>query len=341
MIVLLESRRIGENGRQFNRNAQMVDDVFWILTNSGVLVFSLSFLSRVCIGSIHTARLSHAWRYIFLLSLSCLFTIMNSPNAFAQAPEKKLAAAESEAAKNAADEASKMEDADKSGEKELHWFILPALVNVYPKLDSEDLIRQYYNPAMRFVAPDFKNVRTIGSLRDEHILWTPDFGIGRVVSKHWALYIHLGYSGGRVRTKERHPSIIAIPFQTDFQIYRSAAYLGLCADYFPLGMPIQTEYHGLLERLRNAKPTIGLRLTETYAGYQAKVKAKFGDMPNFLNLELNDDWWVPTFNANIGADIPLDEKSTLSLNFGYNIAFKRGYDFDGPEFTVGWKRFFK
>lgn len=221
------------------------------------------------------------------------------------------------------------------------WFILPAMINVHPKLESEELIEELFNPAMRLLAPGFRDVRTIASLRDEYILWTPDLGIGRVMSRYWAAYIHFGYSAGKVRTKSQDTSMLFVPLHTDFEIYRSAAYIGLCADIFPWGMPERREYHGLWDRLRNTRPSVGLRVTETYASYRAKAKAGFTDFTRFLNLELSDRWWVTTFNANLGADIPLSRRDALALNAGYNVACTQGFDFDGAAFTVGWKHYFK
>jgi hypothetical protein len=225
--------------------------------------------------------------------------------------------------------------------RELRWFILPAMINVYPAMESEELIEQYYNPIMRMLAHDLRDVRTIGTLRDAHLLWTPDFSVGKVLSRRWTAYLHFGYSAGRVRTKEHIISNFLLSLRTDFEIYRSAAYIGLCADYFPWGMPSQKKYEGLWERLRATRPYLGLRFTETYAGYQVKAKGSFIDGVHFMNIELHENWWVPTVNANVGADIPITRHSAISVNAGYNTSFKRGIDFDGPEFTVGWRHFFK
>jgi hypothetical protein len=225
--------------------------------------------------------------------------------------------------------------------KELSWFILPAMINVYPKMGSEEFISGLYDPAMRLIAPGFRNVRTIGSLRDEYLLWTPDFSIGKVLSPHIAAYIHFGYSAGKVRSERTNTSIFLLPLYTDFEIYRSAAYVGLCADIFPWGMPEQKKYDDLWECLGAARPSLGLRFTETYAGYKAKIKNGFFKSAHFLDIHLSDSWWVPTSNINVGVDIPLNNRSALTMNVGYNIAFSRGVDFSGMEFTVGWKHFFK
>ncbi len=267
----------------------------------------------------------------FLLYIACGLAALHSPTAKSQDTGKRLSLSGVEAS------ALNAEPAPDPGSP---WFILPSLINVYPKLESEELIEEYYNPAMRLIAPGFSDVRTIRSLRDEYVLWTPDFAIGRVLSPRWAIYLHFGYSGGKVRTKADDTSIFLLPLHTDFEIYRSAAYLGLCADVFPWGMPARKEYNGFWDRLRNTRPSVGLRLTENYAGFKAKVKAGFDGL-QFLDLELDDTWWVTSFNANIGADIPMDKRNALVLNAGYNFAFSRGFDFDAAAFTVGWKHYFK
>ena len=84
-----------------------------------------------------------------------------------------------------------------------------------------------------------------------------------------------------------------------------------------------------------------LRVTETYAGYKVKIKNGFMEYGRFLNLEVSDNLWITSFNANIGADIPLDKYNMLSINAGYNFASPRSFDFDGASFSIGWKRFFK
>ncbi|MFA7693106.1 MAG: hypothetical protein WCX86_09435 [Candidatus Hydrogenedentales bacterium] len=223
---------------------------------------------------------------------------------------------------------------------EPNWFILPAVINVYPKLESERLIRKYFNPGMRLLAPGFDNVRTVSSLRDDHLLWVPDFAVGRVLSPNWALYLHFGYSGGTVRTKANDRSLLLLPLRTDFEIFRSSAYLGLCIDGFPWGIPEPRRYKGIRDHLRHTKPFFGFRLTQNYAGYKVKAKAQLSPLPKFLNFQQRENWWVTTLNLNIGADIPINERNVFVLNGGYNFSFHRAYDFNGVAITAGWKHYF-
>lgn len=227
-----------------------------------------------------------------------------------------------------------------AGESQQRWFLLLALVNTYPKLESERLVRKYFNPAMRLAAPGFDNVRTTSSVRNEGKIWAPHIGIGYVVSPKLALFVQAGYAAGKVRTKADDPSLLLLPFHTDFEIERGAAYLGLGADYYPFNQPERRAYHGLQERLSNARPVIGLRFTETYATYHAKVKAGFKPFGHILDHKLSDSWLIPSCNVNAGIDIPLGPADVFVLNAGYNFACYRKFDFDAAVFTVGLRRFF-
>ena len=274
-------------------------------------------------------------RFSWALSLACGGAALYSLPVQAQEPEIPLTITEMDTVEINAMGVS-------APEEKSPWFIVLSLINVYPKLESEELIRRLYNPAMRLLAPGFQDVRTPGDYRDEHLLWTPEIGIGRILSPRWSAKIYLGYSAGTIRTKAKNPSILfGIPLKTDFEIYRSAAYLGLGANFFPWGMPERKKYSGWLERLRNSKANLGLTLTHTYAGYKVKATAAFAEGPNFLNFEQEDNWWVTSFNANIAADIPFNKRNALSLNAGYSFAFQKGYDFDAAAFTIGWKRYFR
>ena len=97
----------------------------------------------------------------------------------------------------------------------------------------------------------------------------------------------------------------------------------------------------LSERLRDIKPSLGTRVTWTYASYDAKVKAQLGPWRRFLTLDLHDGWFLTSINFNIGADIPLTDRSLLHLNGGYNFFDHRKYDFEGTAYTVAYKWFFR
>ncbi|MFO7975041.1 MAG: hypothetical protein R6V12_10455 [Candidatus Hydrogenedentota bacterium] len=220
------------------------------------------------------------------------------------------------------------------------WFFLFALVNTYPKLDSEKPIDRFFNPAMRFLAPSFDDVYTISDLRDDHLIWPPHIGIGRVLSRRWSLFFQCGYASGKVRTKATDPSILLFPLHTDFEIQRGAAYAGVGLDFFPLGQVEQKKYTTWRERFLGTKPVIGFRYTGTYALYDAKVKVGFVPFGNILSLKLDDAWWVSSVNANIGLDMPITRRTHLTCNAGYNFFFNRAYDFEGSAYTLGIKRYF-
>ncbi len=224
---------------------------------------------------------------------------------------------------------------------ERKWFLMLAVVNVYPKLESEELIDNLLEPALRFLAPGHDGVQTVGDLRDDHLLWTPYIGIGRILSDRWAAFFQVGYSGGTLRTVDNDRSLAIVPLHSDFELFRSAAYIGVGVDYFPFGMPPQQKYDGFKERFKASRPSFGLRYSWTYATYEMKFKVGFDPLPNFLGIKLEDSWFLPSVNVNVGYDFPLNETSQLSFNAGYAHFWDQEADFEGPVYTIGWKHFFR
>ncbi len=220
------------------------------------------------------------------------------------------------------------------------WFLLVGFSNAHPRIESEQLIDRYFNSTMSFLAPSYDDVLTVGDLRDRGILWVPYIGIGRVMSKRWAIFAQAGYAAGKVRTKADDPSILVLPLHTDFEIQRGATYGGVGADFFPFGMPELKEYHGFRERLRGAKLNLGSRLTWTHATYEAKVKVGFKPFDNLVDYKESDNWLLPSVSPNIGVDVPLGRRSQISFNASYNRFFDERDDFEGPSYTIIWKRQF-
>lgn len=220
------------------------------------------------------------------------------------------------------------------------WFFLLGFSNAHPRIESEQLIDRYFNSTMGFLSPTYDDVMTVGDLRDSGLLWVPYIGVGRVMSPKWAVFAQAGYAAGKVRTKADDPSILILPLHTDFEIKRGALYGGIGADYFPFGMPELREYDGFMDRLRGTKLNVGPRITWTNATYKAKVKVGFKPFDNLVDYTESDEWLLPSVSANIGADVPISKRSQLSFNASYNRFFDERDDFEGPSFTVIWKRFF-
>ena len=230
---------------------------------------------------------------------------------------------------------------DHAKTRKLRWFLFTDLVNANPKLKSEELIEDYFDPAMRLLAPTFDDVTTVGTLRDEHLLWVPQLGVGRLLGSHWRLYLQAGYTAGKVRTKADDTSIFLFPLHTDFEIQRGAASTTLGLDFFPWGHASLDTYDGLRQRLKAARPKIGSSATFTHATFDAKIKAGFAPFPHLLDLHLSDSWYLPSINVNVGAEIPMTPKNSLGFNAGYNFFFDREDDFEGPAFTLTWSHYFK
>jgi len=223
----------------------------------------------------------------------------------------------------------------------LRWYVFFAAVNVYPKLESERLLDKFFNRPMRVLAPTFDDAKTFGDMRDDCLLWPPHFGIGRTLSDRWGVFFQAGYSAGKVRTEADDPSLLLLPLHTDVEIRRGAFYAGVGADFFPKGMVELGEYHGVVERIRAAKPYLGTRLTWTYATYDAKVKAGLKPFGNLLDVELSDGWLLPSVNTDLGVEIPYNKRNLISINYGYNFFAERQFDFDGPSLSIAWKHFLR
>ena len=221
------------------------------------------------------------------------------------------------------------------------WYIMLGGANAHPKLKSEDLIREYFDPIMNHLAPGHGDVLTVGDLRDLYLLWTPFVAIGYNFNDKWSAFWQMGYASGKVRTKETTPSILLLPLHTDFEIKRGAFYTGVGLDYFPWGMPKLDRHDSFKARLKASRPYIGARATYTYAMYEAKVKIGFKPFRDIISLKLEDAWGIPSYGPVIGLDIPLTENSALSMNASYNWFTSEQDDFNGPAYTVVWKHLFK
>lgn len=223
----------------------------------------------------------------------------------------------------------------------LNWYYFIAAVNVYPRLESEDLIHHLLEPVLEGLSPGHPGVYTISDLRDDHLLWPPHLGLGVNLSPRWSAFLEAGYTSGKVRTKLDRTSILLLPLHTDFEIQRGALFAGAGLDFYPWGMAPQQEYHGWRDRLTQARPFLGSRLTWTRATYDAKVKLGLKPFPNFVNLRFSDAWTVPSVTFVAGVDVPLSRDTTLTFNGGYNFFWKQDYDFEGYAFTVQWRRYFR
>ena len=223
----------------------------------------------------------------------------------------------------------------------LRWHFLAAAVNTYPKLESEQLVDRFYNRPLRLLAPGFDDVRTFSDVSDDGLMWPPHIGVGRVLGDRWDVFFEAGYSAGKVRTKATDPSLLILPMHTDFEILRQAFYAGVGVDYYPWRTVALGEYHGFAERFRAARPFLGSRLTWTWASYDAKAKVGFEPFGTLVQVQLADEWLLPSLNLCVGADVPLTPRSLVTVNAGYNFFKDRAYDFEGPAFTIGWKYFFR
>lgn len=226
-------------------------------------------------------------------------------------------------------------------EEERRWFVLVGLVNVYPRLEREQLIKDLLDPVIQTLAPGYRGTKTFTDMRDDGLLWPPQIAVGRILSRHFALSIHGGYSAGTVHTDKRNTSILlGVPLYSDVKIRRYATYLGLDLDYYPWGMVEQKQYANWGERLRGIRPTLGARHTWTWAGFDADIRLGLWPFEEAIKVKLNDSWALPNITLVAGLDIPLNQRSAIILNAGYSFFWKEKQDFAGPAFTLGWRYVF-
>jgi hypothetical protein len=230
---------------------------------------------------------------------------------------------------------------DSQEEAPRRWFVLVGLVNVYPRLEREQLIEDLLDPAIRTLAPGYRGSKTFTDMRDDHLLWPPQIAVGRILSDHFALSIHGGYSAGAVRTKKDNPSILlGVPLYSNVSIRRYATYVGIDLDYYPWGMVATKDYANWGERLRGIRPTLGARHTWTWAGFDADIRLGLWPFKEAVKVKLSDKWALPNITLVAGLDVPLNKRSTIILNAGYSFFWKEKQDFAGPAFTLGWRYMF-
>lgn len=220
------------------------------------------------------------------------------------------------------------------------WFFHLGMANAYPKIESEKLVRKFYDPLLEGLAPAHDEVLLISELRDMGLVWAPQLGVGRVLGDYFAFTAIFSYAGGKVRTEQTNRSIFLLPLHEDFSIKRSATVIDLALDWYPLKAPEQRAYAGWKERFRASRPRVGINSTYVWATYDAKVQLQFVPFPN-LTIKLTDKWFIPSFQARLGWDIPIDERNLLQFNMGYQWFTKETQDFNGPVFGISWKSFFR
>ncbi len=231
-------------------------------------------------------------------------------------------------------------EAPEEPQKERKWFFIIGAVNVYPMLESEDLLERFFDGPMRVVTIGHDDTKRFGDMRDGGLMWPPQVSVGRILNDHWAVAMHGGYSAGKVVTRQTNPTILFIipaPVHSDVEIARASTYIGLDLDYYPLGMVDLRKYKNWTARLKGAKPSLGLRLTGTYTTYDATVKLGIPGLGNIIKVKLDDAWLLGNITTVVGVDVPLNRRNALVINAGYNFFFGRKYDFNGSAVNIGWR----
>jgi hypothetical protein len=226
---------------------------------------------------------------------------------------------------------------------ESRWFWHLGMTSAFPRIESENLVKQLYDPLMRAIAPAYDDVFLIGDYRDWGLLLAPQLGLGRRVGDHLTLTVHGGWAGGKVRTKQDLRSwFFLAPFHNDFEIYRSAAYVDFAADIYPFGHTKLLDYGSWRERFKAARPKVAISTTITNANYKAKVKLGFFEplLPN-IGITIEDEWTLQSYKPRVGLEIPINRRNILSFDIAYNFFEDLQYDFNGPIVSVIWQHYWK
>jgi hypothetical protein len=220
------------------------------------------------------------------------------------------------------------------------WNVLFSLVNIYPALESESLVKDIYDPLMRILAPGYDNVYTVGDLRDDHVLLAPHIGIGYSITPRWSFCMQGGYSAGTLVSEDTWPSRLLLPLHSHVAITRGGYYVTAGFDFWPLKQVEQKKYAGWGERVRGIRPMIGARYNLNYATFDAKVKIRFKPLPNLIDVKISEAYMLTGIIVNAGFDMPITAYSHMTFEADYNFFQSHEEDFNGPAITIGIKHYF-
>jgi hypothetical protein len=296
------------------------------------------FSSMIQVDTRHAQR----WRCrTIALVIACLASVECAAAEGAPAPAPDPAIATAATATGPGDDIVPVELNFTADENlRLRWFFFAGIVNAYPYMKSEKLIRNIYDPVMRAIAPGHDDVHTVGELRDDNLLLPPQFGLGYNLSKRFVLSVQGGWAAGTIRTQQDNASIfLFVPWHEDFSIRRGAGYIGGGLDFYPFGTVETRKYDGFVDRLKHLRPFVGASVTATHATYNARVQIGLRGLPN-IGIKLSDAWLLPSLNVHYGIDFPINDNSQMSVNLGFNHFWEEEDDFEGWALSWTYKYFF-
>lgn len=220
------------------------------------------------------------------------------------------------------------------------WFWHLGITSAFPRIESENLVDELYDPLMQFLAPGYDDVTLVGDYRNMGLLLAPQIGLGRRLGDRLTLTFHAGWAGGKVRTEQDTRTwIFLLPFHNDFEIYRGASYADFAVDFYPLKHPKMKDYETWRERFKAGRPKVALSTTFTNAEYKAKVKIGFGNFLPNIGVTVTDEWSLQSYKTRIGYELPINRRNVLSFDLAYNFFEDLQYDFNGPIVSVIWQHY--
>jgi hypothetical protein len=211
------------------------------------------------------------------------------------------------------------------------WFLLFGGVNSHPRLEKASrLVDNQINHTFRLIAPGFDDVTTFADQRDDFMLWSPWFSVGRKLTTHLDVFLQAGYVEGEVESRASDTSIFLVPLHTDVRFHRSSLFLGTGFDWYPWGMAQKPLSGGLRECLKNTRPFMGLTQNWNYLTAGARVSAGFAPWPDMLRVRQDERWSTWNTGFFVGTETPVTSRLLVCTDFSYNLFYKYSDDFSGP-----------
>ncbi len=226
-------------------------------------------------------------------------------------------------------------------EKKKRWYVRFEGLNIYPELEDEKLLEGPINAAFRVLTPKHEGFETFSQQRDRAGLWAPQIGIGRDLGAHLSLFTAVGYSSDILRTNQCHPTLLLFPMRSSLEMRRGGTYVVLGADYYPFGLPDQRRYHGLVERLREAKPLAGIRVSYNRTVFDANMNLGGPPLNRLLHLRIDKAWGIFNFYPILGAEMPITRDTAISLGATYDYPSQQKRNLRGPGVYIALKCYFR
>ena len=233
---------------------------------------------------------------------------------------------------------------EKQERRDQYWYLIAGVANVWPLLkESEAEINRDIDGLFGNVLPRWNEPKTFKDMRDDFMLWDIHLGLGRSLSEKWSIFSTAGAIQGVAPTKNDYfPLGLPIEVYTKFE--RKVWFVSAGVDYYPWRKPWISEKgkgnNGLTKRLFAARPYVegGMGYVNIYTVGQSKIALPFfGDIAKVKHAEYYDLFYL---SPRLGVDIPLTNKTHLSLMGGYLFFTSHPDEYNSQSYYILFKHKF-